>query len=108
MGLVGSPPVAQKEAYNSGDGEDSLLESTGLIDLRGKTSLVQLAGACRQAKAVISVDMDRSISPLLLVRQPMRLLVTTLMVWGPVRCVYGCRVAATSLVVSAYFLLTKL
>ena len=56
VGLVGSPPAAQKEAYNSGEGEDSLLQSTGLIDLRGQTSLMQLAGACRQAKAVISVD----------------------------------------------------
>ena len=56
VGLVGSPPAAQKEAYNAGDGEDSLLKSTGLIDLRGQTSLMQLAGACRQAKAVISVD----------------------------------------------------
>ena len=56
VGLVGSPPAAQKEAYNAGDGEDSLLQSTGLVDLRGQTSLMQLAGACRKAKAVISVD----------------------------------------------------
>ena len=56
VGLVGSPPAAQKEAYNAGDGEDKLLQSTGLIDLRGQTSLMQLAGACRQARAVISVD----------------------------------------------------
>ena len=56
VGLVGSPPAAQKESYNSGDDEDSLLQSTGLIDLRGQTSLMQLAGACRQAKAVVSVD----------------------------------------------------
>ena len=56
VGLVGSQPAAQKEAYNAGEGEDSLLRSTGLIDLRGQTSLMQLAGACRQAKAVISVD----------------------------------------------------
>ena len=56
VGLVGSPPAAQKEAYNAGDGEDSLLRCTCLIDLRGQTSLMQLAGACRQAKAVISVD----------------------------------------------------
>ena len=30
VGLVGSPPAAQKEAYNSGDGEDSLLQTTGV------------------------------------------------------------------------------
>jgi len=56
VGLVGSPAAAQKEAYNSGDGEDQLLEQTDLIDLRGRTSLIQLAGACAQARAVISVD----------------------------------------------------
>ena len=56
VGLVGSSPAAQKEAYNAGDCEDKLLQSTGLIDLRGQTTLMQLAGACRQAKAVISVD----------------------------------------------------
>ena len=56
VGLVGSPPAAQKEVYNAGDGEDYLLQSTGLIDLRGQTNLIQLAGACRQARAVISVD----------------------------------------------------
>ncbi len=56
VGLVGSPPAAQKEAYNAGDGEDALLEQTALIDLRGRTSLIQLAGACAQARAVVSVD----------------------------------------------------
>ena len=62
VGLVGSPPAAQKEAYNAGDGEERLLRNTGLIDLRGQTSLMQLAGACRQAKAVISVDAGPSTS----------------------------------------------
>ena len=47
-GIGGQPASGARS--RSGDGEDSLLESTGLIDLRGKTSLVQLAGACRQAK----------------------------------------------------------
>ena len=56
MGLVGSPPAAQRESYNAGEGEDSLIDSTDLIDLRGKTSLIQLAGACKQARAVVSVD----------------------------------------------------
>ena len=56
VGLVGSPPAAQKEAYNSGGGEEWLLNSTPLQDLRGRTSLIQLAGACRQARAVVSVD----------------------------------------------------
>ena len=56
VGLVGSPPAAQKEAYNAGDGEDALLACTALQDLRGRTSLIQLAGACAQARAVVSVD----------------------------------------------------
>ena len=56
VGLVGSPPNLQQEAYNSGDIESDLLGSTSLIDLRGKTSLIELAGACKQAKAVLSVD----------------------------------------------------
>ena len=56
VGLVGSPPAAQREAYNAGDGEDWLLRQTSLIDLRGSTTLIELAGACQMAKAVISVD----------------------------------------------------
>ena len=56
VGLVGSPPKAQQEAYNAGDGEDWLLKNTALIDLRGQTTLMELAGACRQAAAVVSVD----------------------------------------------------
>ena len=56
VGLVGSAPAAQKHDYNAGVGEDALLASTALIDLRGRTNLMQLAGACRQAAAVLSVD----------------------------------------------------
>ena len=56
VGLVGSPPSAQKEAYNSGEGEEWLLASTPLQDLRGRTSLIELAGACLEARAVVSVD----------------------------------------------------
>ena len=56
VGLVGSPPKAQQEAYNAGDGEDWLMETTALIDLRGQTTLMELAGACRQTAAVVSVD----------------------------------------------------
>ncbi|MFL0723960.1 MAG: glycosyltransferase family 9 protein [Prochlorococcus sp.] len=56
VGLVGSPPKAQRETYNAGDGEQWLLQNTDLIDLRGKTTLIELAGAARQARAVVSVD----------------------------------------------------
>lgn len=56
VGLVGSEPKQQQLAYNSGDGEGWLLASTRCVDLRGQTSLLQLAGACAQARAVITVD----------------------------------------------------
>lgn len=56
VGLVGSPPSVQRQSYNAGDIEDVLLSSGSLIDLRGRTSLIELAGACSRAKAVLSVD----------------------------------------------------
>jgi heptosyltransferase III len=56
VGLVGSHPTAQQNLYHSGQTEDYLLKTTELIDLRGKTSLIELAGALRQAKAFICVD----------------------------------------------------
>ena len=43
VGLVGSPPAAQKEAYNAGDGEIICCRAPA-IDLRGQTNLIQLAG----------------------------------------------------------------
>lgn len=56
VGLIGSSPKQQRALYNSGNNEEWLLSSSDLIDLRGATTLLQLAGACRQAKAVITVD----------------------------------------------------
>ncbi len=56
VGLIGSPPTVQKEAYNSSSAEEELLKTTKLIDLRGLTSLTQLAGACARARAVVTVD----------------------------------------------------
>lgn len=67
VGLVGAPPARQAEEYHAGDGESQLLATFGasgdqpepgrpLVDLRGRTSLIQLAGACRAARAVVSVD----------------------------------------------------
>ena len=58
VGLVGAPPARQKLDYHAGDCEEQLLaEHPGtLIDLRGRTNLIQLAGACRKARAVVSVD----------------------------------------------------
>ncbi|MCP9809142.1 glycosyltransferase family 9 protein [Cyanobium sp. HWJ4-Hawea] len=56
VGLVGSPPRRQQEEYHAGGLEDELLACSQLIDLRGRTSLIELAGACRRARAVVSVD----------------------------------------------------
>lgn len=57
VGLVGAPPARQAAEYHAGGGEEQLLtECPTLIDLRGKTSLIELAGACRSAQAVVSVD----------------------------------------------------
>ena len=103
VGLVGSPPAAQKEAYNAGDGEDSLLQSTGLVDLRGKTSLMQLAGACRQAKAVISVDAGPLHIAAAVGTPTYAIIGNDAMGWELVRCVYGCPVAAMSRAASVPF-----
>ncbi|MBD2357077.1 glycosyltransferase family 9 protein [Tolypothrix sp. FACHB-123] len=56
VGLVGSSPQIQQTLYFSDRTEDYLLAETSLIDLRGKTSLTELAGTCRQARLCITVD----------------------------------------------------
>ena len=58
VGLVGAPPAQQRLDYHAGEGEEELLENhpDTLVDLRGRTNLIQLAGACREAQAVVSVD----------------------------------------------------
>ena len=58
VGLVGAPPKDQASDYHSGESEEGLLREfkTTLVDLRGRTNLIQLAGACRSSQAVISVD----------------------------------------------------
>lgn len=56
MGLIGSAPARQRALYNAGDTEDQLLDGTGVTDLRGRTSLTQLAGALQQARALVTVD----------------------------------------------------
>ena len=61
---------------------------------------MQLAGACRQAKAVISVMQDLSIAPQS-ERPPTRLLVTMAMAREPALCGCGCPVAAMLCAVSA-------
>jgi ADP-heptose:LPS heptosyltransferase len=58
VGLLGAPPKRQHSDYHAGDGEEKLREwhPTTLIDMRGQTNLIQLAGACKKAMAVVSVD----------------------------------------------------
>ena len=58
VGLVGAPPKHQKLEYHAGNEEEQLLDNypKTLVDLRGCTTLIELAGASKTAKAVISVD----------------------------------------------------
>jgi heptosyltransferase-3 len=60
VGLVGAAPKRQIDLYHAGMEEQHLIDAfeptRTLVDLRGKTTLIQLAGACRFAKAVVSVD----------------------------------------------------
>ena len=58
VGIIGAPPARQRLDYHAGDVEEKLLQDHPgtLIDLRGRTNLIQLAGACRRARAVVSVD----------------------------------------------------
>ena len=58
VGLIGAPPARQRLDYHAGEGEEQLLANhpKTLIDLRGRTNLIELAGACRRAQAVVSVD----------------------------------------------------
>jgi len=56
IGIVGSHPDNQLQYYNSTDIESTLLELDELIDLRGKTSLPELAGALSTVKAFLCLD----------------------------------------------------
>lgn len=56
LGLVGCSLKQQQNLYNSGETEEYLLQTTNLIDLRGDTSLIELAGALLEAKVCITVD----------------------------------------------------
>ena len=62
VGLIGAKPETQRKEYNSIGIEDEILslscrsDNACIVDLRGKTSLIELAGACMKADAIISVD----------------------------------------------------
>lgn len=56
VGLIGSKPNIQKDRYCSGNTEEYVLKNTSIVDLRGKTSLTELAGALSQTKVCITID----------------------------------------------------
>jgi len=56
LGLIGSAPERQRDMYHGGPSEDLLLESGDVIDLRGRTGLLELAGALERAQALVTVD----------------------------------------------------
>lgn len=56
VGLLGAAPKVQSAAYGSADADTQLLDDTALIDLRGKLSLPEVAGALAAARACVSID----------------------------------------------------
>ena len=56
VGLLGAAPKVQRAAYGSADLETELLASTPLVDLRGKLTLPEVAGALRAARACVTID----------------------------------------------------
>jgi heptosyltransferase-3 len=56
VGLLGSAPAQQAQYYHSVDAESWLLAQTRLMDLRGRYSLPQVAGALARARACVTID----------------------------------------------------
>lgn len=56
VGLLGAAPKVQSAAYGSADADARLLRDTALIDLRGKLTLPEVAGALAMARACVSID----------------------------------------------------
>ncbi len=56
VGVVGSRPQIERERYHADGWEDKLIRTAQVQDLRGKTSLPELAGAFKQARAAVVVD----------------------------------------------------
>ncbi|MGF1486632.1 MAG: glycosyltransferase family 9 protein [Prochloraceae cyanobacterium] len=56
VGLLGNTPKIQQQLYYADNIETDILNDTDAIDLRGKTSLTQLAGALAKAKACLTID----------------------------------------------------
>jgi len=56
VGLIGSCSERQRQLYYGDELEDQILTQTTAIDLRGRTSLTQLAGALQAAKLCVTID----------------------------------------------------
>ena len=56
VGLLGAAPEVQKLAYHSAELEAELLASTRLVDLRGRLTLPEVAGALQRARACVTID----------------------------------------------------
>ncbi len=56
VGLLGSAPAEQARFYHSADTESRLLAETPLVDLRGRYTLPEAAGALRAARACVTID----------------------------------------------------
>jgi len=56
IGLLGSAPAQQARFYHSVDVESWLLAETPLIDLRGRFTLPEVAGALQRARACLTID----------------------------------------------------
>lgn len=56
IGLLGAAPKLQQTAYGSASTEEMLLQETPLIDLRGRFTLPQVAGALAAARACVAID----------------------------------------------------
>jgi heptosyltransferase-3 len=56
VGLVGIDRALQARYYGAAVEDDDRLVAEGVIDLRGRWSLPQVAGACRAARAVVTID----------------------------------------------------
>ena len=56
IGLVGIARSQQAAHYGAADPDDTLIDHAGVIDLRGRWTLPQVAGAAQRARATVSID----------------------------------------------------
>ncbi|MEZ0325217.1 MAG: glycosyltransferase family 9 protein [Fimbriimonas sp.] len=56
VGLIGAKPKEQKQFWQGGSGEEELVASCLVEDLRGKYKLTEVVGALAKAKQVLTLD----------------------------------------------------